>query len=252
MKGVLKMSDLGNKKIMAENISHFMELTGKSRNDLCKDLNLAYTTVSDWINGKTYPRIDKIELLANYFGVEKADLVEKQHLLHNSDKKTLELINLHINGILHWSSEIGITKSQTIIIHEHLDNLLLKYKALIERFSESNLRWKDDKNLFTSFLKQRNENITDMEVRKAYLEQELSDLLHEISDLIISFPYNMANNEILQETNTLSLNSEYIIPNAAHDKENVSYETKQTEELKIQEKMQEEIAKRKDMMSDTE
>ena len=39
---------------------------------------------------------------------------------------------------------------------------------------------------------------------------------------------------------------------AAHQKNNVSEEAKQNEEPKIQEKMQEEIAKRKAMMSDTE
>lgn len=40
--------------------------------------------------------------------------------------------------------------------------------------------------------------------------------------------------------------------NAAHDKKNVSEESKQNEESKIQEKMQYEIAKRNAMMSDTE
>ena len=38
-------------------------------------------TFSDWINAKTYPRIDKIELLANYFGVLKSDLVEDKSSL---------------------------------------------------------------------------------------------------------------------------------------------------------------------------
>lgn len=71
------MSDLGNKKIMSNNIKKFMERRGIDRNKLVDDLDLKYTTVSDWINGKTYPRIDKIEMLANYFGIEKADLVER-------------------------------------------------------------------------------------------------------------------------------------------------------------------------------
>ena len=44
----------------------------------------------------------------------------------------------------------------------------------------------------------------------------------------------------------------YMLIDAAHDKNNVSEEAKQNEEPKIQEKMQEEIAKRKAMMSDTE
>ena len=35
-----------------------------------------HTTFTDWVNGKTYPRIDKIEMLANYFGIKKSDLIE--------------------------------------------------------------------------------------------------------------------------------------------------------------------------------
>lgn len=70
------MSDLGNKEIMAANIRRYMELKGKNRAEICHDLGFAYTTFSDWINGNKYPRIDKIEMLANYFGISKADLVE--------------------------------------------------------------------------------------------------------------------------------------------------------------------------------
>lgn len=72
------MSNLGNKKTMARNIRHHMELNGKTRLDLCNDLGFKYTTLTDWLNGNTYPRIDKIEMLANYFGITKADLVEDQ------------------------------------------------------------------------------------------------------------------------------------------------------------------------------
>lgn len=71
------MSSLGNKEIMARNIKRLMSLKGKDRNDICKDLGFKYTTFTDWINANTYPRIDKIELMANYFGVSKAELVEE-------------------------------------------------------------------------------------------------------------------------------------------------------------------------------
>ena len=70
------MSDLGNKEIMAQNIQRLMEKHGKDRNDICRDLGFKYTTFTDWINGNTYPRIDKIELMANYFNVSKSELVE--------------------------------------------------------------------------------------------------------------------------------------------------------------------------------
>ena len=83
------MSDLGNKRIMADNIMRFMRLHDKTRRQICNDLNISYTTFTDWVNANTYPRIDKIELLANYFGVEKSDLVERY------TSKT----NTHINSI---------------------------------------------------------------------------------------------------------------------------------------------------------
>lgn len=70
------MSELGNKQIMAANILYYMRLHGKSRNDLCRDLEFKYSTLSGWLNAEKYPRIDKIEKMANYFHITKADLVE--------------------------------------------------------------------------------------------------------------------------------------------------------------------------------
>jgi transcriptional regulator with XRE-family HTH domain len=71
------MSDLGNKAIMAENIQRLMDSRGIDRNKICSDLGFKYTTFTDWVKGNTYPRIDKIEMMANYFGVPKSELVEK-------------------------------------------------------------------------------------------------------------------------------------------------------------------------------
>ena len=70
------MSSLGNKKIMANNIQYYMNKYEKSRQDMCDALGVKYTTFTDWVKGNSYPRIDKIELMANYFGISKADLVE--------------------------------------------------------------------------------------------------------------------------------------------------------------------------------
>lgn len=70
------MSNLGNKQIMAKNIKKYMSLNNVSQTDICNALKFKPSTFSDWVNAKTYPRIDKIEMLANYFGIEKSDLVE--------------------------------------------------------------------------------------------------------------------------------------------------------------------------------
>lgn len=64
------------KQTMAKNIRYYMAHHQKTRNDMCEALGVKYTTFTDWINGKTYPRIDRIEQMAVYFGIEKSDLVE--------------------------------------------------------------------------------------------------------------------------------------------------------------------------------
>lgn len=70
------MSDIGNKDVFARNLSRYIKLSGKSRSEICEDLGIAYSTFSEWVNGNKYPRIDKIELLANYFGILKSQLIE--------------------------------------------------------------------------------------------------------------------------------------------------------------------------------
>lgn len=76
MEGV---SDLGNKEIFARNLNHYMKINNVDRNKLCRDLDFNYTTVREWTNGTSYPRIDKIEMLANYFDIKKSDLIEDKN-----------------------------------------------------------------------------------------------------------------------------------------------------------------------------
>lgn len=69
--------NLGNRKTMSKNIQYYMNLRGATRKEICDTLKIPYTTFTDWVNGNAYPRIDKIEMMANYFGIEKSDLVEE-------------------------------------------------------------------------------------------------------------------------------------------------------------------------------
>ena len=70
------MSELGNKEIMAENIKRYMEKKDINAKQLAEILDFPYTTVLSWINATNYPRIDKIEQMADFFGVKKSDLIE--------------------------------------------------------------------------------------------------------------------------------------------------------------------------------
>ena len=72
------MNDNRNKEIMAANIKRYMEMKGVTNQQLCDALDFKYTTFMDWIKGVTYPRIGKVEAMANYFGCEKSDLIEEK------------------------------------------------------------------------------------------------------------------------------------------------------------------------------
>lgn len=78
------MSDLGNKRVMAENIRYYLRKNNLSQTDICNALGFKAATFSDWVNAKIYPRIDKIEMMANYFGVSKSALVEKKPIAPES------------------------------------------------------------------------------------------------------------------------------------------------------------------------
>ena len=98
-----------NKEIMARNIKKYMDRKGVSNQMICEDLGIKYTTFVDWIKGNTYPRIGKIEMMANYFGCEKSDLIEdkKERPTENSElsekqKKVVDMIKSIPEDRLDW------------------------------------------------------------------------------------------------------------------------------------------------------
>lgn len=70
------MGGLGNKDIMAKNLNYYLKHTGKDAADVCRDLKIATSTFSDWANGKKYPKMDNLDRVADYFGINKSDLIE--------------------------------------------------------------------------------------------------------------------------------------------------------------------------------
>ena len=69
---------MDNKSVFASNLQKYMDMNNKSRRDLSEALGISYYTVTDWVKGKKFPRMDKVEMLADYFGVLKSDLIEEQ------------------------------------------------------------------------------------------------------------------------------------------------------------------------------
>lgn len=73
------------KKIFAKKLKHYMTSQGKNQMDLMRDLGLSSSTVSNWCTGAKLPRMDKVQLLADYFHIMKSDLLEEKSASNTDD-----------------------------------------------------------------------------------------------------------------------------------------------------------------------
>ena len=67
-----------DKTIFARNLNYYLAKNGENQIDIVRFLGVSKSTVSAYCSGSQVPRIDKIELLAQHFGIEKSDLIEEK------------------------------------------------------------------------------------------------------------------------------------------------------------------------------
>lgn len=70
------MANEKEKMILSNNLRKFLKLHRMNSNELARKLDIPESTVANWTTGQNYPRIDKIQLMADYFGIRKSDLTE--------------------------------------------------------------------------------------------------------------------------------------------------------------------------------
>ena len=140
------MSNNKSKEIFSANLENLMSSRGIDRNKLCSDLGLKYTTVRDWLKGLTYPRIGKIELLADYFGVNKSDLIEDKAqevkelkiptspLVHKITEKVVKLSTPRKQKVLNYANEQLKEQNNKVIT---IEEKLFEYRVF-EKLSAGN------------------------------------------------------------------------------------------------------------------
>ena len=69
------MLDDKYKKIFSKNLNYYMNLKGKTQTDIINDLDINKSAISSWCNGTRLPRMNKVELLANYLNISVSDLI---------------------------------------------------------------------------------------------------------------------------------------------------------------------------------
>lgn len=115
------MSDEVYRKIFSRNLSYYMEKSGKTQADLINDLNINKSAISTWVNATRLPRMDKVQLLADYFGINKSDLLEEKQ---SSAPSTTKGVRIPVVGRV--AAGIPICAEEEIIDFEDIPIELAK------------------------------------------------------------------------------------------------------------------------------
>jgi transcriptional regulator with XRE-family HTH domain len=88
-KGVDNMSELGNKDVFSANLTYYLAQKDVMQKDLAKHLGISQASVNDWIKKRTYPRMDKLQMTAEFLGVKMTDLVEPRNKMSSTEDKRI-------------------------------------------------------------------------------------------------------------------------------------------------------------------
>lgn len=75
-----------SREILSENIRFQLDKHSMEQSDLADKLGVSQSSVSHWINGNKYPRIDTIEKMAEIFNVRKSDITDEPRSRSNSKR----------------------------------------------------------------------------------------------------------------------------------------------------------------------
>lgn len=91
------MAENNIRKIFVHNLRNLMDKKGKKQSDVIRELKIPEATFRSWYNGEKYPRIDKQQMLADYFNVPRSRLTE---LEGNLLERVASLVRIPVLGII--------------------------------------------------------------------------------------------------------------------------------------------------------
>lgn len=107
------MSDIGNKEIFSKNLRWYIDKRGVTQKDVAHYVGVNPSSVNDWIKCKKYPRIDKIEMIANYFGIRKSDLIEEKGI--NKTLPQPQVLTEEESALIELFRGVPADKQQTVL-----------------------------------------------------------------------------------------------------------------------------------------
>lgn len=78
------MCDLEQKQIFSKNLLFYLNHENKSQKEVADAIGVSPQTFNTWCQGIALPRMGKVQKLADYFGIEKSNLIEDKSIKEDS------------------------------------------------------------------------------------------------------------------------------------------------------------------------
>ena len=99
------MSEDKQKEIFSKNLNSYIDASGKTQLEIAKSINVSPQTFNTWVKGIAIPRMGKVQALADYFHINKSDLIEEK----NASAKSTTLA-AHFTGDEYTEEELDEIK----------------------------------------------------------------------------------------------------------------------------------------------
>lgn len=89
------MADEEQKIIFSKNLNKYLSQFNKTQKEVAEAIGVSPQTFNTWCQGIALPRMGKVQLLADYFGIGKTDLIDEKeeqpddHYYLNDDTRQL-------------------------------------------------------------------------------------------------------------------------------------------------------------------
>src|SRR5699024_7019662 len=97
----------------------FIEQKGIDQRILSNYLGISEMSVSNWVNGLKYPRMSNVQKMADYFGINKSDLIEEKEDYKIKTSSSHKFYPDSISAGLPLIAD-GVTDYETISIPDQL------------------------------------------------------------------------------------------------------------------------------------
>ena len=112
-----------SKEVFAKNLKFYMDSRGKTQKELADIVGVSAPTVNEWLKAKKYPRIDKIDILADYFGILKSDLIEEKSDEHREMQKNNDILSDIIVRLRSDSEFLSVVKTLNSLDSEKISGV---------------------------------------------------------------------------------------------------------------------------------